>query len=139
MKISVYVSINQIGYLLSSAFEGGVGYWCTLDQKGSVRPPEVDFKSFKPDSIFADSSNECFYVHWPLSKGGRVRCLYSNTNDDTLRNEESWLDLKSIEKGLTIMARDYPRHWGDFLSQSFDANTGDVFLQCCLFGELVYG
>lgn len=33
----------------------------------------------------------------------------------------------------------YPRHWADVLAENDDATTGDVFLQCCLFGECIFG
>ena len=32
-----------------------------------------------------------------------------------------------------------PRHLADFMSESDDASTGDVFLQLCIFGSVVYG
>jgi len=56
-------------------------------------------------------------------------------------NEPPWkrLDLDAIKKGLQIIAEKYPRHMGDFLNENDDADTGDVFLQCCLFGDAIYG
>lgn len=49
------------------------------------------------------------------------------------------LNPKAIQRGLGIMASDYPRHWANFLAEEDDAETGDVFLQCCVLGEIVYG
>jgi hypothetical protein len=43
------------------------------------------------------------------------------------------------KKGLEIMAEKYPRHFGDILDNLYDANAGDIFLQCCCFGECKYG
>ena len=62
-------------------------------------------------------------------------------SDIDYQNEPPWkrLDLNAIKKGLQIMAEKYPRHMGDFLNENDDADTGDVFLQCCLFGEAIYG
>jgi hypothetical protein len=37
------------------------------------------------------------------------------------------------------MAQAYTRHFADFINQNDDAITGDVFLQCCLLGEVLYG
>jgi hypothetical protein len=48
------------------------------------------------------------------------------------------LDMAAIKNGLKVMAEKYPHHWQDFVSENDDAITGDVFLQCCLFGEIVY-
>jgi hypothetical protein len=36
------------------------------------------------------------------------------------------------------MAVECPRHFADFLNEKADAVTGDAFLQCCLFGEVIY-
>jgi hypothetical protein len=44
-----------------------------------------------------------------------------------------------MAKGLQVMAEKYPVHFNNFDSDNFDAETGDVFLQCSLFGEIVYG
>ena len=49
------------------------------------------------------------------------------------------MDLKSISEGLNVMATHCPRHLADFLNEESDAATADVFLQCCLFGDLIYG
>lgn len=44
-----------------------------------------------------------------------------------------------IEQGLKIMAKKYPQHFIDFaVREDYDQATGDVFLQCCLFGEIIY-
>lgn len=44
-----------------------------------------------------------------------------------------------IEQGLKIMAKKYPQHFIDFaIREDYDETTGDVFLQCCLFGEIIY-
>lgn len=49
------------------------------------------------------------------------------------------LDLSKIKKGLTVMAKKQPQDFADFIKGDYDQNTGDVFLQCCLFGEVIYG
>lgn len=48
-------------------------------------------------------------------------------------------NLKKIKKGLTIMAKKEPKHFADFMSENSDEVTADVFLQCCLFGQVIYG
>ncbi len=49
------------------------------------------------------------------------------------------LTLGKIKKGLTIMAKKYPKHFASILEENTDADTADVLLQCALFGELIYG
>lgn len=49
------------------------------------------------------------------------------------------LTLQGIKRGLTVMAKKEIRHFADFLKEDGDDVTADVFLQCCLFGEVIYG
>ena len=49
------------------------------------------------------------------------------------------LTLPKLKRGLTVMAKKFPRHFADFLTENDDADTADVLLQCALFGEVVYG
>jgi len=49
------------------------------------------------------------------------------------------LNVAAIQSGLAIMEEKYPIHFANFLNEDDDAETGDVFLQCCLLGEIVYG
>ena len=44
-----------------------------------------------------------------------------------------------IEKGLKVFAEKSPYQFGEWLLDNDDSITGDVFLQCCLFGEVKYG
>ena len=44
-----------------------------------------------------------------------------------------------MKKGLDLMAGEHQRHWQDFINENDDADTADVFMQLCLFGEIVYG
>lgn len=37
------------------------------------------------------------------------------------------------------MAEKWPRHFGNFISENEDAETGDVFIQLALLGDIVYG
>jgi hypothetical protein len=49
------------------------------------------------------------------------------------------LDEEAIKRGLQGLAEEHPEHLADFLREEEDAITGDVFVQLCVFGELVYG
>jgi len=44
-----------------------------------------------------------------------------------------------ILSGFQIMAEKYPRHWNDFFIENEDSITADVWLQCVVLGEIVYG
>jgi hypothetical protein len=44
-----------------------------------------------------------------------------------------------VRNGFEIMRRDHPKQFAKVMGGTGDADTSDVFLQCCLFGEAVYG
>lgn len=49
-----------------------------------------------------------------------------------------WITLASLAKGLDIIASEYPHHMADILKRNYDAVTGDVLVQCAVFGKIVY-
>lgn len=58
---------------------------------------------------------------------------------DSEDGKEYSLNRDKIENGLEIMAKKYPKHFIDFaVREDYDEMTGDVFLQCALFGEVIY-
>lgn len=123
-KVETEVSRKDIYWLLVTAFEGGVGYWAGI--KRYVRPAEV---------VDVGDEHPQKYGAFPLSPGGAI--ILSDVEGED--NEEWALDLAAIERGLKVMAAMYPEHWVNFRNENADAETGDVFVQCCLFGRLVYG
>jgi hypothetical protein len=48
------------------------------------------------------------------------------------------LDGEAIERGLRLMAQEYPQRFANWHSENEDAEDGDVFVQLCLFGEVRY-
>lgn len=48
------------------------------------------------------------------------------------------LDGYALWRGIEVLQRDYPDHLHDYLEEEGDALTGDTYLQCALFGEVVY-
>jgi hypothetical protein len=45
----------------------------------------------------------------------------------------------AIEKGLKAMAKHCPRRLAFILNEDYDALDADAFMQCVVFGKLVYG
>ena len=126
MNVELNVEKREIAYLLCSAFEGGVGYWCRI--MDTVEPEEAtesELKDFPP------------YCSFPL-EGGAVVCRRDEEETDS-QYTPLVLNEESIRKGLSLMALKYSHHFSDFMSGNFDVLTGDVFVQCCLLGEIEYG
>ena len=123
--------------LLCCAMEGGSNYW--VDHIELVWPEgetEESMKAKYPDAVWHNDL--------PF-KGGAV-IVYAPDRIESgkvVGADESTayrLDLKAMNKGLRLMRKPkYRRHYEDFITDNFDAITGDVFLQLSLFGEVIYG
>ena len=115
--VTTTINHERVANLLCSAFEGGSNYWyCDLEE-GHV-----------PDGV----TYKFFHMELPL-KGGSV--LFKDGHVCGLLV----LDGPAIQRGLQVMAKESPSHLADVLTENDDSTTGDVFLQCCVFGKLIYG
>lgn len=110
--------------LLNCALEGGSNYWIQSHQKNY--PPGKGYASY-----------EFAYLEVPFDEGGSISFFTGDKGIDGL--EGKLLNRASMEDGLRLMAEKYPKHWADFIGENEDADTGDVFLQLALFGEVVFG
>ena len=100
---------QRIVDMFIGACEGGSNYWC---------------KELDP---FAD-------------KGDPYETMLDGF---TLTDGESGKKHRITKQMISDAVRDFaqkePRHFADMLSESDDATTADVFLQLCVFGEVIYG
>lgn len=86
------------------------------------------------------------YWHWSqliplLDEDGFALTLRDSENDD-YEDEGGKLyriERRDLEIGMKVFAEKYTNHFADFISENDDADTGDAFLQCVVFGEIVYG
>lgn len=122
------VSFRNVAYLLCSAFEGGSNYWAEI--KSTQKPKAF---SFLLDSDIGGENPKPSLVDYPLN-GGSI--TFQDSEGDM---PDSVLDFEAIKRGLQVMANDHPTHWHDFLNENDDATTADVFLQCCIYGEIIFG
>lgn len=120
---------QRISDMLCTAFEGGSNYWMHIGRE--VAPS---------CNVWWKGNNDVEYTHlyYPLNLGGSVE-IVEDCGDDEDDPKTHVLDLAAIHRGITLMAVKYPSHWDDFMSESDDADTADVFLQLCVLGEVVYG
>ena len=115
--------------LLTTAFEGGSNYWVTQVHVARL-PAGMRRKDF-----------EFWHAELPLVNGGAVKFLDAEEPDHQFADSLNYytLDFTAITKGLAAMRLKYPDSWKAAIDGTFDALTADVFLQCCIFGEVVYG
>lgn len=127
VNVTVKVTEKRIQDLLGCAFEGGIGYWACI----------VAYKADGKETRDRTGLPQYPYLTQPLAPGGAVILVDRENRND--KKAERWtLDREAVQKGLQVMATDWPEHWANFIKENEDATTGDVFVQCALFGKLVY-
>jgi hypothetical protein len=131
-KATVQVDPDKVKDLLACAFDGGSSYWAVIDDYFFANG--IGINDFKEGGRFADK-NHAIAVSIPFQPGCGIN-IESNDDTDPMK---SVLNLENLQKGFQLMAEKHPRHFADFMDDNTDATTGDVFLQMCLFGELVFG
>lgn len=126
MAITIEVSDERIYNLLCSANYGAIDYWVdrmTVVPGTEPNPEGVDGPQGETEAA-------------PLT-GGRWEIKSEGKRAGRKRTDT--LDRAACERGLAVMAAKYPQHFCDLLTENDDATTADVFVQCALFGEIVYG
>ena len=116
-KVTSTVSDERIRDMLVTAFEGGTHYWATIAGYRHKYGAGPDY-----------------YCTVPLD-GGALLLEPAGAPDAF---DQVVIDRPAIHRGREVMATKYPGHYQDLVSESDDAVTGDVFIQCCAFGEIVY-
>lgn len=49
------------------------------------------------------------------------------------------MNRASVTRALKLFRTKHPRHYEDWVNENDDAITADVFLQLCVFGEVIFG
>lgn len=122
IKVEVEMGVEHLESLLCSAFEGGSNYWCT-----GVKPVKA--------SEFKNATGT--WLHEAIARGEISEIKVYDAEEDMHRVVAC--DAASLAFALRRMAAKYPRHFMDELTGNGDATTGDVFFQCLVFGEVIYG
>jgi hypothetical protein len=122
VPVTVQISADKFECALVSSFEGGSREW--LAEIEVVRDPSRECR-FHSDMPFFGAELQ-LVVHDgynPLTDGAKFH-----------RN----LTLQALVEGFQILAQKYPHHAMDLLADNGDAVTGDVLVQCAIFGDIVY-
>ena len=120
IPVPVVVTDYQAWCQLTSAFEGGSNYW--IDRVTTIGGKKAKGREFIQDEPFL----------------GGALVVHLNNRED-MPGGTLILNRASIVAGLALMAKIAPRHFGAVIGDGGDAITGDVFLQCCVLGEVMYG
>jgi len=129
LTVPMEFPLERLADLLCNALEGGSDYWYVIKKYNA--PPALDYRY--------DAAQVFRHIDYPMNAGGS---LVFGTNEGAIERggPTRWtLDFEAMERGLVLMAEKYPHHFANWLTEADDAETGDVFLQLALFGELVFG
>jgi hypothetical protein len=125
VTVTSVVTPEMIADQMCAAVEGGCGYWCA-----SLTPPD----SYKPDERMRP-----WYANASFYSGDFVIEVIEHDEHTKGRGTMNLLTPDKMRTGLDLMANKHESHFNDMMQENGDATTADVFLQLCLFGELVYG
>jgi hypothetical protein len=119
-KITAPIEIpeQRMKDLLCNAFEGGSNYWYQIKEFCNPDNVKVEYK----------------HLDIPFLENGHL--IVGDMEED---QPDAKLDLQTMINGLKIMAEKYPWHFNNFMGEMDDAETGDVFLQCSLWGDIIFG
>lgn len=137
--VQIGVTISWLRCLLVSAFEGGSNYWYMIER--AEFPEGVTEEDFCEGGRFTDPKN---YFHPTQLIPFHPGCALIITDSEASKGDDNYkkefrLDRPALEKGIQVMAEKYPHHFKSVMEENTDAITGDVYLQCCLFGDAIYG
>ncbi len=114
---------------ICSGIEGGINYWCRSYRYEATEEQVHAARAATDDTV------SCFWKYFLPVYGGTL--IFK---DDERGGAEYRLDRAALERGIAVIAEKYPHHLGGVVDAgSGDATTGDVLIQCAIFGELVYG
>ena len=131
--IKTRVTDKTLRGLLCSALEGGSNYWYMVEKYEFAAG--LSYDDFREGGRMQDPAeywHPCEII--PFADGCALVIGDKEEPGKTYR-----LDKAALHKGIQIMAEKFPRHFADVVNENDDADTGDVYLQCCLFGDVIYG
>ena len=138
------VTYDRLLDLLTSAFEGGCSRsWieCVHLQDGDSWKDQPKGKATYIQEVpFLGGT---LYIEPCEDPGDTTRKASSEKVSETQTGPVWTLTIDTITAGILTMSKleegEGGHHIHNFLRENDDAETGDVFLQCCLFGEIVFG
>lgn len=125
------ITRKQVCDLLVGAFEGGSNYWASIIEK--VLPTKRDFDSW--EMSFKEKLSKPYMVDYILNEGG-VLVIEDNTFD---KPKTYKITIKDVIDGLKIFITKHNRYYEDWRKENDDAITSDVFFQCIVLKECIYG
>jgi hypothetical protein len=127
-KVITPITAEMIANQVISGFEGGITYWA-----GKARPV------IPAEDSFDHEDGNPWYARPSLYEGDFKIRIVQHEEHTQGAGTDVFMTPESVQRGLDLMASKYTEHFTDLISDNGDATTGDVFIQCCALGELIYG
>lgn len=127
VKVETEVSLRRVCDMMIGAIEGGSTYWAqSVKYIGAVALADNLYWYDCPELL--NQPGEIFEIRY----------------DDPDKEEGNGKGRKrvtsaAIKRGLSIMANDCPKAFAEMLSENDDSTTADIFLQCVVLGDVIYG
>ena len=113
----LYDDFRMVEELLISALEGGSKYWYMILDHNKKEVPECEFLS-------------TLLMH----EKGRMKIKFDSGKDDF-----KWIEHKDLLPALELFRTKHRKHYDDLKKRNGDAETGDIYFQLLVMGEVVYG
>lgn len=124
---TITISNQRREDMIVGALEGGSNYWYFL--------PDTAVKAIKDATPEMKKEPLSIRMWKAIDKGATIQIFDADNESEKLGE----INLSSVEKGEQIMADQHPYHFANLISENDDATTADVWFQCCVLSEVVYG
>lgn len=125
--VSVPVSIAHIHNAIIGAFEGGSTYWL-------YEANPIDVTAHHSENLVWWGEQSVFENDFSFE------VVYDDPNEEEgSATGRKIIDRDAVAAGLKIMAIKEASHFADLITEDDDAITHDVFMQCVVLGEVIYG
>jgi hypothetical protein len=116
---SIDIDAKKITDQIISAIEGGSGYW---------------METFNPVRGRERATDDLWYADEKVWSGDFEVNVRIHDEDETRK-----FTPDSVKKGLQWLLDNHAWRIDQIIKETGDAETADVFMQACLFQEIVYG
>lgn len=135
VTVPISIKLENLSSMLCTAIEtGAVTYWCSRVEIAQKPTKAVYRSSFAPQENAEDTELRLYDIPF---NGGALTFYVFDEDDGTITRHR--LGMRKMLKGLEIMATEAPRFFAYLLNGEDDSDSADAFLQCALFGKIIYG
>lgn len=129
VNVPVAVTYKQIADLFTTGIEGGDARQWLI----SLHPGPNDCAVVTQGPWYSDSK------FWAQESYTLTAVEDVNDDGDPKTGKVHKIGPAEVVAGIELMAREYFGHFADWRDDNDDAATGDVFLQCVILKDVVYG